>query len=147
MKKWALTFCFWIGKSSQPQGCQMVCFHTKNSNLGKFSWALNWKNGYILWPFGICYGHLGYFMTIRYSLCSFGTFFPVSVSWTNKNLATLLHHRVAFSFKISSHSHVLSNCIVQVMQLCITTICRYCQTTTPAYNNRLQLLPLWHRYV
>jgi hypothetical protein len=30
---------------------------------------------YILWPFGICYGYLGYFMTIWYILCSFGTFF------------------------------------------------------------------------
>jgi hypothetical protein len=48
------------------------------------------KNGYILWPFGIFYGHLGYFMTIWYILCSFGTFVPVLVSWTNKNLATLL---------------------------------------------------------
>jgi hypothetical protein len=46
------------------QGCQMVCFQTKNSNLGKFSRALDRKNGYILWPFGIFYGHLGFFMTI-----------------------------------------------------------------------------------
>jgi hypothetical protein len=28
-------------------------------------------------------------MTIRYILCSFGTFFPVLVSCTKKNLATL----------------------------------------------------------
>jgi hypothetical protein len=32
---------------------------------------------------------LGYFMTIRYILCSFGTFFPVLVSCSKKNLATL----------------------------------------------------------
>jgi hypothetical protein len=68
----------------------MVCFQIKNSNLGKFSGVLDWKNGYILWPLVIFYGHLGYFMTIWYILCSFGTFFPVLVSWTNKNLATLL---------------------------------------------------------
>jgi hypothetical protein len=27
------------------------------------------------WSFGIFYRHLGFFMTIWYSLCSFGTFF------------------------------------------------------------------------
>jgi hypothetical protein len=25
------------------QGCQMVCFQTKNINLGKFWWVLQWK--------------------------------------------------------------------------------------------------------
>jgi hypothetical protein len=47
------------------------------------------KCWYILWPFGIFYGYLGYFMTIWYILCSFGTFCPVLVLCTNKNLATL----------------------------------------------------------
>jgi hypothetical protein len=37
----------------------------------------------------IFYGHLEYSMTIRYILCSFGTFFPVWVSYTQKKLATL----------------------------------------------------------
>jgi hypothetical protein len=36
----------------------------------------------ILWPFGIFYGHLGYFKTIWY-------IFPVWVSCAKKNLATL----------------------------------------------------------
>jgi hypothetical protein len=44
---------------------------------------------YILWTFGTFYGHLGYFMTIWYIVCSFGTVFPVLVSCTKKNLATL----------------------------------------------------------
>jgi hypothetical protein len=44
----------------------------------------------ILSPFAIFYDHLGYFMTIWYNLCSFGTFFPVLVSCTKKNLATLV---------------------------------------------------------
>jgi hypothetical protein len=35
---------------------------------------------YILWPFGILYGALAYFMTIWYILYSFGTFYPVLVS-------------------------------------------------------------------
>jgi hypothetical protein len=38
---------------------------------------------YILWPFGIFYGHLVYFMLIWY-------IFPVLVSCTKENLATLL---------------------------------------------------------
>jgi hypothetical protein len=70
----------------------MVCFQTKNSNLGKFSRALcRLENGYILWSFGIFSWHLGYFMTIWYILSSFRTFFTVLVSWTNKNRATLVH--------------------------------------------------------
>jgi hypothetical protein len=57
------------------QGCQMVYFQTKNTNLGKIWRALEWKmllhfmtiwnifwsfwNN--LWPFGIVCGHLVYF--------------------------------------------------------------------------------------
>jgi hypothetical protein len=47
------------------------------------------ENVYILWSFGIFYGHWGYFMTNRYILYSFGTFIPDLVSCTKKNLATL----------------------------------------------------------
>jgi hypothetical protein len=97
------------------QGCQMVYFQTKNPTLGKFWRALDWKMlicimpiWNILWTFGIfydhlvqfwkaldwkmlmyfiaiwiIYGHSGYFRTIWY-------IFPVLVSWTKKNLATLL---------------------------------------------------------
>jgi hypothetical protein len=32
---------------SIARGCQMVCFQTKNPNLGKF-WRCNWRCGYIL---------------------------------------------------------------------------------------------------
>jgi hypothetical protein len=46
------------------------------------------KGLYILWPFGIFYGDLGYYMTIWYILYSFGTFLPVLVSCSNKNLAS-----------------------------------------------------------
>jgi hypothetical protein len=53
--------------SPLQQGCQMVCFQTKNPNLGKFLRALEWKmmvyfmvtwnilrsfGIYMLWPFG-----------------------------------------------------------------------------------------------
>jgi hypothetical protein len=44
--------------SLMVQGCQMVCFQTKNPNLGKFWRALDWKK--LIYFFG----HLGYFMEI-----------------------------------------------------------------------------------
>jgi hypothetical protein len=62
------------------QGCQMVCFQTKNPNLGKFWRVLQWKIlvyfitirfilgpfANILWPFGIFCGHLVYFSPFWY---------------------------------------------------------------------------------
>jgi hypothetical protein len=72
------------------QGCQMVYFQTKNPNLGNFWTALDWKMlvyfiaiWNILWTFGILYGHLVHFVFIWY-------IFPVLVSCTKKNLATLI---------------------------------------------------------
>jgi hypothetical protein len=59
--------------STVEQGCQMVYFQTKNTNLVKF-WRMG-KCWYILWSFRIFYRHLGYLMTIWYILCSFGTVF------------------------------------------------------------------------
>jgi hypothetical protein len=42
-------------------GCQMVCFQTRNPNLGKFWRALEWMILVyfmsIFGPFGICCGH------------------------------------------------------------------------------------------
>jgi hypothetical protein len=47
------------------QGCQMVCFQTKNPNLGKIFRFADWKMlmyykaiWNILWTFGILYDHL-----------------------------------------------------------------------------------------
>jgi hypothetical protein len=67
----------------------MVCFRTKNLNLGKFWRVLQWKMlAYcidiwsILQSFGIFYGHWVYFVVIWYN-------FPVLVFCTKKNLATL----------------------------------------------------------
>jgi hypothetical protein len=55
------------------QGCQMVCFKTKNPNLGKFWRVLLWKIlvyfmtiWSILLPLKIFYGHLVYFVVIWY---------------------------------------------------------------------------------
>jgi hypothetical protein len=52
--------CFQI-RQATDLGCQMVYFRTKNTNLGKLWMELC---RYILWPFGLFYGHLVYFMAI-----------------------------------------------------------------------------------
>jgi hypothetical protein len=69
----------------------MVYFQTKNSNLGKFWRALQWKMivylmgfGPILRPFDTFWGHLVYFVVPKLV-----DFFPVLVFCTKKNLATL----------------------------------------------------------
>jgi hypothetical protein len=73
------------------QGCQMVCFQTKNPKLGKFYRALDCKMFIyfiaiwnILWRFGIFCDHLVHFVFTWY-------IFPVLVSFIKKNLATLLN--------------------------------------------------------
>jgi hypothetical protein len=53
----------------------MVYFQIQNPNLGKFWSALDWKMLIYFMVIGDIYGHLGYFMTIWYILCSFGTLF------------------------------------------------------------------------
>jgi hypothetical protein len=61
------------------QGCQMVCFQTKNPNLGKFWKVLLWKilvnfmtNWPILRPLEKFYFHLVYFVVILYIFPRFG---------------------------------------------------------------------------
>jgi hypothetical protein len=46
------------------QGSQMVCFQTKNSNLGKFWRVLQWKMLVYLWTLGPFYSLLLYFIDI-----------------------------------------------------------------------------------
>jgi hypothetical protein len=60
---------------TDPQGCQMVCFQTKNPYLGKFWRTLDWKM--LAYCIAICiiFGDLGYCMTMGYILYSFRTFF------------------------------------------------------------------------
>jgi hypothetical protein len=57
----------------------MVCFQTKNPNLGKFWSALDWKmfiyfmaTWNILWRFGILYDRLVHFVFIWYIFSDFG---------------------------------------------------------------------------
>jgi hypothetical protein len=74
----------------------MVYSQTKNPNLGKFWRALDGEN------VDVFYSHLEYFTHIRDILWIFdtfcvhlvNTFFPVLVSCTKKNLATLLADRL-----------------------------------------------------
>jgi hypothetical protein len=49
---------------------------------------------HILWPFGIFYSNLVYFMAIWYIFWLFGIFFPVLVCCSKKNLATLSLTRI-----------------------------------------------------
>jgi hypothetical protein len=55
-------------KKNEAQGCQMVCFQTKNPNLGKFWWVMLCK------IFGIFRNYLLYFTAIGNILCPFGIF-------------------------------------------------------------------------
>jgi hypothetical protein len=41
-----------------------------------FGGSFDGRRWYILWPFGLFYGHLVYFMAIWYILWLFGIFFP-----------------------------------------------------------------------
>jgi hypothetical protein len=73
--------------SSKHQGCQMVCFQTKNPDLGKFWRVLQWKI-------------LVYFMTIwsiLLFLWLFGILSPVLVFCTKKNLASIAISQRCFS--------------------------------------------------
>jgi hypothetical protein len=64
----------------------MVCFQTKNPNLGTFWRVLQWK---ILAYFMIIWSILRqYFRAIWYILWFFGIFFPILVFCTKENLAT-----------------------------------------------------------
>jgi hypothetical protein len=64
------------------QGCQMVCFQTKNPSLGKFWRVLQWKMLVYFMTIGLFYGNWKYFIPIWYILWSFGIFFPVWVFCT-----------------------------------------------------------------
>jgi hypothetical protein len=66
-------------RRTSEQGCQMVCFQTKNPNLGKFWRVLQWEifiYFMIIWsilrPLEIFYGHLVYFVVIWYISRRFG---------------------------------------------------------------------------
>jgi hypothetical protein len=74
--KWPLLVGAW---TSQTQGCQMVCFQTKNPSLGKFLKALDWtmfRYFMALWnilhTFGIFYDHSVYFVFIWYIFSGLG---------------------------------------------------------------------------
>jgi hypothetical protein len=50
----------------------MVCFQIKIPILEKFSGSQIGKCCYVLWPFGLFYGYLGYFMAIWLIFSGFG---------------------------------------------------------------------------
>jgi hypothetical protein len=79
-----------INDDDDDQGCQIVYFQTKTPTLGKFWRALYWKMlmyfmaVWNIWlTFRIFYDNLEHFVFLGY-------IFPVWVSCTKKNLATLM---------------------------------------------------------
>jgi hypothetical protein len=92
-----------VSEAPQAGLPDLVCFQTKNPNLGKFWRALEMKNVVIF------YDRSEYFMAIRhnvwqfgrYSLWSFGIFFAFWYVGTQKNLATMRSSRreISISWK------------------------------------------------
>jgi hypothetical protein len=88
----AKRFGVFLENQCYDQGCQMVCFQTKNTNLGKFWRVFQWKI-------------LVYFMAIWYILWPFGHLVispHVLVICTKKNLATLVMIQVWFELSVFS---------------------------------------------
>jgi hypothetical protein len=54
----------------------MIQFHSKTPEFDIF-FGRPWKKWHILWPICIVYGHLVYFMPIRYILCPFVSFMAI----------------------------------------------------------------------
>jgi hypothetical protein len=110
-----------VAEAPSEQGCQMVYFQTKNPNLGKFWRALNWTMVIYfmaIWN-GIFFYHLVHFVFIWYILGSFVFIwyhFPVLVSCTKKNLATLLLRHVPSAQKFS----------IRILEISLTVSCLRC---------------------
>jgi hypothetical protein len=83
----------------------MVYFQTKIRNFGQILEGLRLENvNEFGWPFGI------FFMAIWFIVCSFGTVFPVLVSFTKKNLATL----VSGPTRLLSEPPLFENCFPRI---------------------------------
>jgi hypothetical protein len=104
------------------QGCQIVCFQTKNPNLGKFWRALEWKMSIyfmaiwnMLRTFGKCYDHLVHFVLICYIFSRFWYHVPTKIwqpcmepVWLDrKNFLQLVDFFLWAVFsKIAEESHI-----------------------------------------
>jgi hypothetical protein len=104
---------------SQIQGCQMVCFQTEKSNLGKFwrvlpwnmavyfmdTWSILQSLSYILWTFGIVRGNLVYFFPLWY--------FAPRKFWqpccTNRRQRSLSDDGVVFFSRVTCASLSMTN--------------------------------------
>jgi hypothetical protein len=96
----ASTFQLFLGALVMRAGLPDGFFSDQKSKFGQILDGLRCGN------VDIFYGYLGYFTTLWYILCSFGTFFPVLVSCTEKIwqpcmrglLYLLLSSNIFFSF-------------------------------------------------
>jgi hypothetical protein len=83
--------------SRHCQGCQIVCFQTKNPNLGKFGRALDWKMliyfmpiWNILQTFGIFYNQLSHFVFISCIFFQFWYHVPRKI-WQPRTHCKVFH--------------------------------------------------------
>jgi hypothetical protein len=74
--------------SRESQGCQMVYFHTKNLNLGKFFRVLKWKRLVYFKSFRPILRTLYYMGHLVYLLITYLVYFPRFGKYYRKNLAT-----------------------------------------------------------
>jgi hypothetical protein len=81
---------------------------------------------YILWPFGIFYRHLVYFIAIWYILWLFCIFSPVLVCCSKKNLATLLQIHLHTGRFIDNIYNVDKQAEKVCSQTMINVLCRSC---------------------
>jgi hypothetical protein len=99
----------------------MVCFETKNSNLGKFWSALDWKMFQyfmaiwnILWRLGIFYDHLVHFEIIWYTFSGFGIMYqeksgnPVVESMAARRCSPRAKHSLAYLPRLAHYYAVTS---------------------------------------
>jgi hypothetical protein len=69
----------------------MIYLQTKNTNLGKFCWVLQWEDVGIFYGNSVYFWLFGMFSGYFVFLWSFGMYiFPVLVCYAKKNLATLI---------------------------------------------------------
>jgi hypothetical protein len=111
----------------------MVYFQTKNHYLGKFWKVLQWKM-LVFCIYFVYFAAKWYILiVICYILSPFGTFFPILVRCTDKNLATLL------STKPEDVGYYLSKTVT--IHFRIYVVHTYVPTYLHTYDYKLHLCP------
>jgi hypothetical protein len=93
-----------VADAGLPDGTYV--FKPKIQIWVNFGGSCNGICWYILWTFGLFYGHLIYFMPIRNIFMNFWYIFPRFGISTKKNLATLLMNLCSHRFESSEKKFV-----------------------------------------